>query len=222
MTANAAALYRLMSWLSPAFPVGAYAFSHGLEWQVEHGGLAAADDVRDWIAELLVRGSGQADLVLCAAAWRADGDAARLATLAELALAFAGAAERMTETRAQGTAFVDTVRATWSHPALDALPADCPYPIAVGAAARAHAVPLAATLTGYAHAFAANLVSAAVRLVPLGQTDGQRITAGLEPAVADAVASALEADVKRVASATLASDIAAMRHETQYTRLFRS
>ena len=222
MSADATALYRLMSWLSPAFPVGAYAFSHGLEWQVEHGGLAAPGDVRDWIAELLRRGSGHADLVFCAVAWRADGDGARLAEVAELALAFAGTAERLTETRAQGVAFVDTVRATWSHPALDAVPSDCPYPVAVGAVARAHGVALAATLTGYAHAFAANLVSAAVRLVPLGQTDGQRITAALEAVVGDAVAHACDADIDRVASATLASDIAAMQHETQYTRLFRS
>lgn len=218
---EAAALYRLMSWLSPAFPVGAYAFSHGLEWQVEHGGLSAASDVRDWIAELTVRGSGQADLVFCAAAWRA-GDGGVLASLSELACAFAGTRERLTETRAQGTAFVDTVRATWPEPGLDALPEGCAYPVAVGAVAHAHGVPLEPALTAYAHAFAANLVSAAVRLVPLGQTDGQRITAGLEPAVHEAAARAAQTGPTRLASATLASDIAAMQHETQYTRLFRS
>lgn len=218
---DAAALYRLMSWLSPAFPVGAYAFSHGLEWQVEHGGLAAGDDVRDWIAELTVRGSGQADLVLCAAAWRAD-DGAAWSELAEFARAFAGTRERMTETDAQGVAFVDTVRATWPGPGLDALPEGCVYPVAVGAVARAHGVPLEPALTAYAHAFVANLVSAAVRLVPLGQTDGQRITSDLEPAVHEGVARAMTGDPQRLSSATLASDIAAMRHETQYTRLFRS
>ncbi len=218
---DAAALYRLMSWLSPAFPVGAYAFSHGLEWQVEHGGLTGADDVRDWIAELTVRGSGQADLVLCAAAWRADSGAA-LTALAELARAFAGTKERLTETEAQGVAFVDTVRATWPEAGLDALPDGCAYPVAVGAVARAHGVPIEPAITAFAHAFVANLVSAAVRLVPLGQTDGQRITADLEPAVHEGVARAMAGDPAVLVSATLASDIAAMQHETQYTRLFRS
>ncbi|MEO0615220.1 MAG: urease accessory UreF family protein [Pseudomonadota bacterium] len=218
----AAALYRLMSWLSPSFPVGAYAFSHGLEWQIEHEGLTKPEPVRDWIAELILRGSGQTDLVLCGAAWRAIADGATVSDLSELALAFSGTAERVTETQAQGTAFVGTVRATWPDAALEALPDDCAYPVAVGAVAAAHGVPERATLTGYGHAFVANLVSAAVRLVPLGQTDGQRITAQLELAVDAAVARAGETALDDLASATLASDIASMQHETQYTRLFRS
>ena len=221
MSASDAALYRLMSWLSPSFPVGAYAFSHGLEWQVEHEGLTEPDAVRDWIDDLLRVGSGQADLVLCAAAWGAESDTARVALDRE-AKALAGTAERLTETVAQGTAFVDTVRATWPDAALAALPDDCAYPVAVGAVAAIHGVPLQPTLTGYAHAFAANLVSAAVRLVPLGQTDGQRMTAALEASVADAVAQAQTTPVSAISNATLASDIASMRHETQYTRLFRS
>lgn len=215
-------LYRLMSWLSPSFPVGAYAFSHGLEWQIEHQGLTHPHAVRDWIAELITRGSGQADLVLCGAAWRAMAAGDAVGALSELALAFAGSAERVTEAQAQGTAFVETVRATWPDATLDALPRDCAYPVAVGAVACAHGVPEAATLTGYGHAFVANLVSAAVRLVPLGQTDGQRITAALEVAVEAAVARAGDTAPDDLSSVTLVSDIAAMRHETQYTRLFRS
>ncbi|MEO1320022.1 MAG: urease accessory UreF family protein, partial [Pseudomonadota bacterium] len=124
--------------------------------------------------------------------------------------------------QAQGTAFIGTVRATWSDASLASLPDDCAYPVAVGAVAAAHGVPERATLTGYAHAFVANLVSAAVRLVPLGQTDGQRITAQLEASVDAAVARAGVTALDDLASATLASDIAAMQHETQYTRLFRS
>ncbi|MEL6198712.1 MAG: urease accessory protein UreF [Pseudomonadota bacterium] len=222
MRDDAAALYRLMSWLSPSFPVGAYAFSHGLEWQIEHEGLTKPEPVRDWIAELISQGSGQSDLVLCAAAWRAVSEGAPVNELSELALAFSGTAERVTETQAQGTAFVGTVRATWPDASLESLSDDCAYPVAVGAVASAHGVPERATLTGYAHAFVANLVSAAVRLVPLGQTDGQRITAQLEAAVDAAVARAGVTALDDLASATLASDIAAMQHETQYTRLFRS
>ncbi|MEL6448738.1 MAG: urease accessory UreF family protein [Pseudomonadota bacterium] len=222
MRDDAASLYRLMSWLSPSFPVGAYAFSHGLEWQIEHEGLTRPEPVRDWIAELITQGSGQSDLVLCAAAWRAMAECAPINDLSELALAFSGTAERVTETQAQGTAFIGTVRATWSDASLASLPDDCAYPVAVGAVAAAHGVPERATLTGYAHAFVANLVSAAVRLVPLGQTDGQRITAQLEASVDAAVARAGVTALDDLASATLASDIAAMQHETQYTRLFRS
>ncbi|MEM6810790.1 MAG: urease accessory UreF family protein [Pseudomonadota bacterium] len=222
MRDDAAALYRLMSWLSPSFPVGAYAFSHGLEWQIEHEGLTRPEPVRDWIAELTTQGSGQSDLVLCAAAWRAMAEGAPVNDLSELALAFSGTAERVTEAQAQGTAFIGTVRATWSDASLASLPDDCAYPVAVGAVAAAHGVPERATLTGYAHAFVANLVSAAVRLVPLGQTDGQRITAQLEASVDAAVARAGVTALDDLASATLASDIAAMQHETQYTRLFRS
>lgn len=114
------------------------------------------------------------------------------------------------------------MRATWPEAGLEALPEGCAYPVAVGAVARAHGVPLEPSITAFAHAFVANLVSAAVRLVPLGQTDGQRITADLEPAVHEGAARAIAGDPAVLASATLASDIAAMRHETQYTRLFRS
>jgi len=219
-------LYRLMSWLSPAFPVGAYSFSHGLESAVENHLTADADSSLEWITDLITHGDGQADLVFLIAAWQAAHDAERLQEIHELALAFQPAAEILLETTAQGQAFLKTAAAAWpcaSIANLQQVADDAPaYPVAVGVVARGHGVALQATATAYAHAFIANLVSAAQRLIPLGQTDAQKITAALLARTADAVSKAFATPLQRVTSSCIMADIAAMRHETQYTRLFRS
>ncbi|MEM7611398.1 MAG: urease accessory UreF family protein [Pseudomonadota bacterium] len=220
------ATYRLLSWLSPSFPVGAYAFSHGLEYAVESGQLRTASEVESWLADLITAGSGQSDLRFAAAAWHAGEDLAQLADIAALSLAFCVSAEIRRESVAQGDAFVATIDAAWPCRAVDTVNAACrgevPYPVAVGSIARSHEIDCHSMLTAYAHGFTANLTSAAVRLVPLGQTDGQRTTANLSDAVADAVALAAAASLDDISSNTIMSDIASMRHETQYTRLFRS
>ena len=219
-------LYRLMTWLSPAYPVGAYAFSHGLENAVETGLVTNADTTRDWIASVLSRGNAQADLVFAGAAWDATSDAEALLRLNELALAFQSTAELRLESTAQGQAYLTVSRDAWPCKAIDTLHAmqteELAYPVVVGAIAASHGVAKPATLLAYAHAFAANLVSAAVRLVPLGQTDGQRVTARLMPVAEAAVSKALNTPVDEVATATPVVDVASMNHETQYTRLFRS
>lgn len=221
-----AATYRLMTWLSPSFPVGAYSFSHGLEQAIADGGLDDAGAVQAWLTDLIASGSGQSDLVFAAAGWCAAADSAALAEANSLALAFCGAAELRLESTAQGRAFVDTIASAWPCDAVSELRAsgerEFAYPVAVGAVARSHDIALEATLTAYAHGFVANLVSAAVRLVPLGQTDGQRITARLAAGVAAAVARAIDTPVERVNGNTLAAEIGVMRHEQLYTRLFRS
>ncbi|MFW6024595.1 MAG: urease accessory protein UreF, partial [Dichotomicrobium sp.] len=187
-----------------------------------------AESARDWIGDTVAFGAGFSDAVFLAAAYRAvsAGDAARLAEAAELAAAFPATRELALESHAQGRAFLAITTEAWSAPALDELRAcwdgPCAYPIAVGCAAAGHGIALADAASGYLHAFAANLVSAAVRLVPLGQTAGQRILAGLEDTVAQTAARALETDVEEVASATLMVDVCSMKHETQHTRLFRS
>jgi urease accessory protein len=219
-----------MTWMSPAFPVGAFAYSHGLEAAVEAGDLADAESAHDWIGYLVEHGSGCNDALFLAAAYRAAGAGAGaepgtpLAELAELAAATAPSAERSLETLAQGTAFVRICRDAWGadHPALAALSGDVAYPVAVGAIAAVHGVPLAATLEAYLHGFAANLVSAAVRLIPLGQTDGQRILARLAPAVARLAAWAETATLDDLGGSAVRADMASMRHETMYSRLFRS
>jgi urease accessory protein len=142
-----------MIWLSPAYPVGAYSYSHGLEWIVEAGQIKDAETLVAWIEDLLAHGAGRSDVIFLTEAWRAL---------------------------------------------------------------------LAETAQAYAQAFAANIVSAAVRLVPLGQSDGLRVQARLEPLIPRIVAAALACTLDDVGGAAVAADIASMRHETQYTRLFRS
>ena len=228
MTTTDATLYRLMTWLSPAYPLGAFSYSHGLEYAVEEGRVRKAADLIEWIGTAVEQGAGRIDAVLLAAAWRAatDQDERRMTELVELGAAWRGTAETALESAAQGAAFVAITRAAWPHPRLEALVAAVgtrmALSLAVGAAAAIHGMPLAPVLTAYLQAFAANLVSASVRLVPLGQTDGQRATAALEPVVAHAAAAAIVADLDDLGTAAPLLDWCSMKHETQYTRLFRS
>jgi urease accessory protein len=221
------ALSRLLTWLSPAYPVGGYSYSHGLEWLVEAGEVRDAETLVRWIEDLLAHGAGRSDIIFLAASWRAvaSGDRQALEGAAELAAAFAPSAERRLETLAQGTAFLAATCAAWPKPELEALAAEAAqvaYPVAVGASAAAHGLPLAETAQAYAQAWVANLVSAAVRLIPLGQSDGLRTLAYLEPTIPRVAEAALASRLDDVGGAALAADIASMRHETQYTRLFRS
>lgn len=206
-------LLTLAAWLSPGFPVGAFAYSHGLEQAVAAGEVTDAATARDWIGACALHGAGRNDAILTAAALR-GGDAEELDALAR---SFAASAERLRETVAQGTAFAGTVAAAWGG---DATPRA--YPVALGVAARARGLPPAATVALGLSAFAANLVSAAVRLVPLGQIEGQCILAALHPALARAARAAMAASTDDLGGCTWGADIAAMRHETQPVRLFRT
>jgi urease accessory protein len=227
-TSEASSLYRLFAWLSPAYPVGAFSYSSGLEWAVEAGDVTSADTLRRWLATLLSDGAGFCDAVLFAHTYRAcqAGNDSALFETAELAAALPPSHERFLETTAQGRAFLDVTRATWPCPALDRLAAiwsgPIAYPVAVAVAAAGHQIPLEQSLAVYLQAVAANWVSAGLRLIPLGQTDGQHVTAMLEPAIAATAKRALAAALDDAGSAVYRADIAAMRHETQYTRLFRS
>jgi urease accessory protein len=218
----------LLVWLSPAFPVGGFAYSHGLEWAVESGDVRDDATLRAWIEDLVRHGSGRTDAVMLAVAHRAaaEGDGARLAEAAELAVALQPSRERHLETTQQGQAFAIAIEASWPTPALALLrqahDGEIAYPVAVGVAAAGHGVPLAATLESFLTAFVSALVSAAVRLGPIGQTQGQRVIAALMPALRDVAASLNDATLDDVGSATLRSDLASMAHETQYSRLFRS
>ncbi len=226
MITTDAALYRLMTWLSPAYPLGAFSYSHGLEYAVEVGIVERATDLTDWVSVTVEQGAGCVDAVLLATAWRAvrDDDDRRFADVAEWAAAWRGTAETALESASQGAAFVAITRAAWPHPTLERLaePAKVALAPAVGAAAAAHGMPLAPVLVAYLQAFAANLVSAGVRLIPLGQTDGQRATAALEPVVARTAAAALTAEIDDCGTAAPLIEWCSMKHETQYTRLFRS
>ena len=222
-------LYRLLAWLSPAYPVGAFSYSHGVETAIEKGLIADRAGLVAWIESVLDLGTGRVDGALLAAAWRsvASADWSGFERLVERAAAWRGTAETALESRQQGASFLSITRTAWPAPALDEVQArsggEVALAVAVGAAAAAHGIALPAALGGFLHAFAANLVSAAVRAVPLGQSDGQIALAALEPAVARAAASALSVeDLDEVGTAAPLLDWCSMRHETQYTRLFRS
>ncbi len=218
-----AGLLPLFAWLSPAFPVGAYAYSHGLEAAVEAGDIWDAVTCAAWIDDLVTNGSVRTDCVLLAAAWKAE-DAS---SINELALALAPSRERQLEIGGQGSAFLLAVAGAWPAPDITRFiervgTGEAAYPVVVGVAARAHALPLRETLAAFALASIGNLVSAVLRLGPIGQSEAQRLIAQLCPAL-DALAGwAARSTLEDLGGAVWRADIASMRHETQYSRLFRS
>ncbi|SDE57725.1 urease accessory protein [Bradyrhizobium brasilense] len=225
---EAAALYRLMTWLSPSFPVGAFAYSSGIEWAVEAGDITDAASLRGWLAAMLSDGSGFCDAVFLAQSFRAasEHNPAGLKEIAELAAAFVPSRERQLETTTQGRAFIEIAGAAWNSPGLDAMIAACDgpivYPVAVGLVSAAHGIRLAPALHAFLHAVLSNWISAGSRLIPLGQTASQRVLADLEQIVAATAARANAASLDDLGSATFRADLASLRHEAQYTRLFRS
>lgn len=206
-------LLTLTQWLSPAYPVGAFAWSHGLERAVGRGDVVTAQDLQDWLTSVLAQGAGRSDAILLCAAHGADD----VGPIAELASALAPSRERRAETLQQGTAFAATTRAVWN---VD-LP-DMAYPVAVGRAAGLIGLPVLPTAQIWLQSFASNLVQAAQRLMPLGQTEGQRILAALMPVCIDVGTQAATSTLDDIGSATFAVDTASMQHETQYSRIFRS
>ena len=206
-------LLTLTQWLSPAYPVGAFAWSHGLERAVQRGDVSDAEGLADWLRAVLEHGAGRTDAILLCAAHGADD----VSPLAELAAALAPSRERRMETMQQGAAFAATTRAVWG---LD-LP-DMAYPVAVGRAAGLMGMPVVPVAQLWLQAFASNLVQAAQRLMPLGQTAAQSVLAGLALICAEVGQMAAEASLDDIGSATFAVDIASMQHETQYSRIFRS
>lgn len=222
------ALYRLMTWLSPAYPVGAFSYSSGIEWAVETGDIKDTATLRRWLEVVLTSGAGLNDGIFFSHTHRAVtcGDNVALGESAELAAAFAPTRERYVETTTLGRAFLEVTRAAWPCSALDTLqrlwPGPVAYPIAVGVACAGHAIPLVPALHAFLTAMTANWISAGVRLIPLGHTESQRLLQAIEPAVTATAARALAARLDDLGSAAFRADLACARHETQYTRLFRS
>jgi urease accessory protein len=226
--AEAAALYRLMTWLSPSFPVGAFSYSSGIEWAVEAGDISDAASLTDWLSAMLADGSGFCDALFLTKTHQAveGSDHATLRDIAELAAAFVPSRERQLETASQGRAFIEIARAAWSCEAMEHTLAqgsgNLVYPVAVGLVSAAHDIPLLPTLHAFLHALISNWISAAARLIPLGQTDAQRVLVALEAAVSETARRAMTSSLDDLGSATFRADLASLRHETQYTRLFRS
>jgi urease accessory protein len=223
------AFYRMLAWLSPGFPVGSFSFSHGLEAAVESGAVFDRNTLQDWIAAILRWGSGRidADVLREAHCAAAVDNLLILSEANERGLTFRATAEMALETTAQGAAYLNTCLAAWPDAFLGNWAAalgdsSVCYPAVVGAATARAGVPVDWALIGYLQAMAANLVSAGLRLGIMGQSDGQRVIAALEPVIAEAVTSSLSRGPDDFGSATFAVELASMAHETQYTRLFRS
>lgn len=218
---NVQALIRLMTWLSPSFPTGAFAYSHGLEYAADIGLVTNEGELRRWIADLLVYGSGWNDSLLLCEAWRCARSGDCLKHVNGLSEALAGSAERHLETMAQGSAFLSAAR-QWSHPNLDRIPENCALPVALGAVAGFHDICLQAALVGYLQAFCNNLVQASLRLLPIGQHAGVGISASLEKDILAASAKASVATLDDLGSSMILSEIMSLKHETQSSRIFRS
>jgi urease accessory protein len=217
-----------MAWMSPAYPIGAFSYSAGIEWAVEAGDIRDATTLREWLTMMIGEGAGYADAVLFSHAHDAitANDDVSLRAVAELAPALVASKERFLETTAQGRAFLETTQAAWPTPALARLQTvwngPVALPVTAGAACAGHAVARAVAVRAFLQALTANWISAGIRLIPLGQTDGQRILAALENIVAATAARALETPLDELGTCVFRADIAGMKHETQYTRLFRS
>jgi urease accessory protein len=221
------AFLRLQSWLSPSFPNGAYSYSHGLEWAAEAGHIRDRSSLVDWLEADLCYGSGRNEAIFFSEAYRCviEGDQAQLTRVAELAAAFRGTSEFALESSQQATACLTTLRQVWPHRILDLfLEMSCQPVLAVvlGARSASERIPVRAALPAFLHCYVANLVIAGVRLIPLGQTDGQLAISALEDAVLSASAQGNCATLDDLGSAGFMVELASIAHETQYTRLFRS
>jgi urease accessory protein len=222
------ALYQLLAWNSPAYPTGAFSYSHGLEWAVEEGSVKDVVQLVDFIEAVLTRGGGWVDAVLFAHTWRAAsvGEQA-VDEISELGAAFRGTAETALESLQQGSAFLQITRQAWPHPAIEGFARrhagrDVAHAVVVGLTCSVHGIALQPALSSYLHAVAANLVSAGVRLIPLGQTHGQLAVAHLLPVVESVTERAERVDLEDLGTAAPGLERCSALHETQYTRLFRS
>lgn len=214
----------LFAWLSPSYPVGCYAYSHTLEWAVEAGDVKDEEALVAWLGLQMTLGFGRNDAILLSHAYRAveAGHEAALVSVNELALALSPSAELYLETSQQGRSFLDATLAAWPAPGLLDLDGEVAFPIAIGMAAAAHRIPLPITLKAYLFALVQTLVSAAIRLAPIGQTAGIRVCSALAVTVRDVAHETIGLSLDDIGGATFRADLGSFHHENQYTRLFRS
>lgn len=219
-----AAILPLFAWLSPSYPVGCYAYSHTLEWAVEAGDVTDEATLVAWLTDLLTLGLGRNDVILLSQAYRAvqSGDAASLEGVNEMALALSPSSELYLETSQQGRSFLDATLAAWPSPRLLALEGDVAFPVAIGMAASAHDIPLPVTGEAYLFGLVQNLVSAAIRSAPIGQTAGIRVSAALAGTVQKVAREGMGRSLDDIGGSTFRADLGSFHHENQYTRLFRS
>ena len=215
-TPTDAQILTLTQWLSPAYPVGAFAYSHGLEAAADQGWVTDAPSLEAWLEDVIWHGAGRSDALVLAAAWRAE-NADTIAEIDATTRAFAASKERLFETTQQGASFTLITSDIWGGD-LSGLT----YPVALGAASSRNGLPLALTQTMYLQAFLSNLVAAGQRLLPVGQTAGQAMLQRLSLTLPELATQTAHGDLDHLGATAFLSDIAAMKHETQYSRIFRS
>ncbi|WP_405108786.1 urease accessory protein UreF [Phaeobacter sp. BS52] len=218
---TSAQLLTLAQWFSPGYPVGAFSYSHGLEWAITSAAVSTAAELQDWIETVLRDGGGWSDALFLAAAYHAPHTGA-VAQIDAQCRAYAPSLERLRETDLQGAAFCQITRTVWPETDQNGIPTKLTFPVAVGYSANCCALPLQATIALYLQAFAANLVAAGQRLAPIGQSRAQAITRALAPLCEDIAEQTNAGDLAQLSSTSFLADIAAMKHETQHSRIFRT
>ena len=203
----------VMQWMSPAFPIGAFAYSHGLEWAIDKDHVSNGEKLQKWITDLLEYGSLRTDAIFISLILRGH-DAKKMN---ELSMAFCPAGERLLETKLQGSAFAKVIEDVWQQDI-----GELSLPIAVALAAKNQSIEQDLILPAYLHAFCSNLISAAIRLIPIGQTEGQRIMLELYTTISDLVQTASESEIDDLNSACFFSDVSAMEHEYLQPRIFKT
>ena len=216
VTATEEQILILAQWFSPSYPVGAFAYSHGLEWAIGQGEVDGSETLREWITEVVKHGAGRCDALFLAAAYRAANETALL-EIDGMCRSFAPSAERLKETDLQGAAFCAVTSAVWPFD-LSGLT----YPVSVGCAARLASLPPILTAKMFLQAFVGNLVGVGMRIVPIGQTEGQRLIRHLMPLCQEIAEATQAGDLDDLSSTAFLADIASMKHETQYSRVFRT
>ena len=216
---NAQSLIRLQAWLSPAFPTGAFSYSHGLEQIIKNGLVSDKSSLANWLNALLEHGAGWNDAVLLSESWRLTKAQETLLEIAEFAEVMSISKERHLETTAQGSAFLKAASA-WGK--LPDLPKTCPLPVVVGSVAASNNVELSDTLVAYLHAYVSNQIQAALRLMRLGQQGGVELLVQLEPSIIKISQAVSQTTLDDLGSAAFMADIGAMQHEQLQSRMFRS
>ncbi|MCL4105302.1 UNVERIFIED_CONTAM: hypothetical protein GTU68_055433 [Idotea baltica] len=200
-------LLTLTQWLSPGFPIGSFAYSHGLETAIAKEDVRDTQSLKIWLSDILQFGSGAVDATLLCLTIRGE-------DVADEAIALAASKERLEETLSQGQAFAKLTDVNAPRPIA--------LPIAVGHAARSLDLPPTDIAALYLQTMMSNLVTIAVRAIPLGQSAGQAVLADLAPLISQIASNAVSCDLDDIGSAAFRGDIASMVHETQEIRLFKT
>ncbi len=203
----------VMQWMSPAFPIGAFAYSHGLEWAIDKGHVNNSEKLQKWITDLLEYGSLRTDAISISLILRGHD----FKKMNELSMALCPARERLLETKLQGSAFAKIIEDVWQQDI-----GELSLPVAVALAAKNQSIEQDLILPAYLQAFCSNLISVAIRLIPIGQTEGQRIMFELSSTISDLVQSASESEIDDLNSACFFSDVSAMEHEHLQPRIFKT